>query len=55
MGGQASSNEFFVMLGNENFISIVMICSGFFLLITASIGCTAAASKNEFLAFLVRQ
>lgn len=33
---------------------MTMIVCGFTLLVTASVGCTAASSKNECLAFLVR-
>jgi hypothetical protein len=53
LGGKASTNDFFIMIGAEDYISIIMICCGFFLLVTASIGCTAAAAKNECMAFLV--
>jgi hypothetical protein len=53
LGGKASTNDFFIMIGVDTYVSVIMICCGFFLLVTASIGCTAAASKNECLAFLV--
>lgn len=42
-----------MIVGANNYISTVIIVCGFFLLVTASIGCTAAASKNEGLAFIV--
>ena len=55
MGAQAGQSQFFMLVGANNYISTVVIICGFFLLVTASIGCTAAASKNEALAFIVRE
>ena len=53
MGGKAINNEFLKMLGaNENVFLAMIMCGGF-LIVTASVGVSAAYSKNEFLAFLV--
>jgi hypothetical protein len=49
----ANSSAFFTVMGYNEFISYTLIVCGFTLLITASIGCTAASSKSEPLAFLV--
>ena len=41
------------MLGANSYIAVTLVVCGFALLVTASIGCTAASSKNECLAWLV--
>jgi hypothetical protein len=43
------------MVGVNETVFLVMIISGAFMVVTASLGVTAAYSKSECLAFLVRE
>jgi len=52
LGGKAINNEFLKMIGaNETLFTCMIVC-GAFLIITASVGVSAAYSKSECLAFL---
>ena len=55
LGAKAINNEFLRMLGVNETVFLVMIMSGGFLVVTASVGVSAAYSKNECLAFIVRK
>lgn len=50
----ANSTMFFKTMNVNNEIAITVVTCACFVLVTASIGCTAAASKNECLTFLVK-
>jgi hypothetical protein len=54
LGGKAISNEFLRMIGVNETVFLAMIMCGGFLIVTASVGVSAAYSKNECLAFIVR-
>lgn len=54
LGGKAINNEFLRMIGVNETVFLAMIMCGGFLIITASVGVSAAYSKNECLAFIVR-
>lgn len=54
LGGKASTDDFFILVDCAKGMEVTLIVCGFFLLVTASIGCTAASSKSEILAFIVR-
>lgn len=54
LGGKAINNEFLRMLGVNETVFLAMIMCGGFLIVTASVGVSAAYSKNECLAFIVR-
>jgi len=47
------NNDFLRILGANQNVFLIMIISGSFLVITASVGVTAAYSKNDCLVFLV--
>ena len=54
LGGKAINNEFLRMIGVNETVFLAMIMCGGFLILTASVGVSAAYSKNECLAFIVR-
>ncbi len=51
-GSLAQSNPLLAALKVNNAVFISMLSVGGFTLLTAAVGCTAAAAKNEFLACL---
>ena len=55
LGGNAIKNDFLRIVGANEIVFLVMIICGSFMVITASVGVTAAYSKNECLAFVVSE
>jgi hypothetical protein len=53
LGAQANNNDFFKIIGINEIVFLIMIICGAFLMLTASLGWTASATKNHCLAFVV--
>ena len=54
VGGYALNNNYLKILGLDQVMFVGMIMSGSFFMVTAALGVTAAYSRNQCLAFIVK-